>query len=280
LSRPPEKLGILAGRGPLPGKLAQACLSSGREVFVVAFRNETDPATVAGVAHAWVDLPAVGRTVRLLREAGVGELVLLGPVGRPDFSALRPDWQGAKLLPKVMRAARQGDVAIMKVVVEHLEDQGFKVVGAEEVVTGLAPEVGALGQHQPQPQDLSDIRRGAEVVAALGQLDIGQAVVVRDGYVLAVEAAEGTDAMLERCVRFRDAAESGGVLVKLPKPNQERRADLPTIGLPTIEGCVHAGLRGIALEAGGALIDDRDDVVRMADEHGLFIVGIEPGPAR
>lgn len=280
MSRPPEKLGVLAGRGPLPGKLVQACLSSGREVFVVAFRNETDPATVAGVPHAWVDLPAVGRTVRLLREAGVGELVLLGPVGRPDFAALRPDWQGAKLLPKVMRAARQGDDAIMKVVVEHLEDQGFKVVGAEEVVAGLAPEVGALGQHQPQPQDLSDIRRGAEVVAALGQLDIGQAVVVRDGYVLAVEAAEGTDAMLQRCERFRDATESGGVLVKLPKPNQERRADLPTIGLPTIEGCVHAGLRGIALEAGGALIDDRDDVVRMADEHGLFIVGIEPEPAR
>lgn len=274
-----DKLGLLAGRGPLPRKLVEACQRSGRELFVIAFRNETDPATVEGVAHAWVDLAAVGRTLRVLRDAGVGELVLLGPVGRPDFTALRPDWHGARLLPKVLKAARQGDDAIMKVVVDDLEQQGFRVVGAEQIMAELAPGGGPLGRHRPQERDLADIRRGVEVVAALGRLDIGQAVVVRNGYVLAVEAAEGTDAMLERCAGLDRVDTDGGVLVKLPKPGQERRADLPTIGLPTVERCVRAGLNGIALEAGGALIDDRDDVVRLADEKGLFIFGLEPGTA-
>lgn len=271
----PRKIGILAGAGPLPGRVVEACSEAGRDVFVIAFNDETDPALVAGVPHAWADVTAVGRIIRLLREADVDDVVLIGPVRLPDFRRLRPDWHSARLLPKILKAARHGDDAMLTVVIDHLEEQGFAVIGADAVLASLAAPPGVLGRHRPTDADMADIRRGADVVAALGRLDIGQAAVVRAGYVLAVEAAEGTDAMLDRCVGFR-GAEPAGVLVKLPKPDQERRADLPTIGVVTVEKVVAAGLRGIAIEAGGALIDDLKRAIEVADANGIFLIGLAP----
>ncbi len=273
----PPKLGIIAGRGELPRTIVQACQAAGRDFFVIAFNGETDPDTVgAGVAHAWVDLPAVGRTIKLLKEAEVADLVLIGPVGRPDFANLKPDWHGAKLLPKIIKAARQGDDALMKVVVDDLESQGFTIIGAEDVLANLGAPGGNFGAHEADAADWADIRRGMAIVAELGRLDIGQAVVVRDGYVLAVEAAEGTDAMLQRCVQFR-TGDRAGVLVKRPKPGQERRVDLPTIGVATVEAVAAAGLKGIAVEAGGALVTDLDAVAAAADAAGIFVCGIGAG---
>jgi len=268
------KLGILAGRGPVPGQIVRACQSAGREIFVIAFNGETDPLTVdSGVNHEWVDLSKVGRTIRLLKQAGVIELVMIGAVGRPEFSTLKPDWHGARLLPSVIKAARIGDDAIMKVLVKDLEKQGFKIVGAEEVLSNLAAPLGVLGVHEPNIGDWNDIGRGMNVVAQMGILDIGQAAVVRDGYVLAVEAAEGTDAMLRRCQAFlRDSP--SGVLIKRPKPGQERRADLPTIGVSTVESVVCVGLNGIAVAAGGTLIVDRAAVIAAADAAGIFVCGV------
>ena len=270
----PPKLGIIAGRGELPRRIVEAAQAAGREFFVIAFNGETDPATVAdGAEHAWVDLPTVGRTIKLLQQAGVSELVLIGPVGRPNFSKLKPDWHGAKLLPKIIHAAGRGDDAIMKVVVEDLENQGFTILGAETVLATLSAPTGSFGHKEPDAGDRTDIERGMAVVAQLGQLDIGQAVVVREGYVLAVEAAEGTDEMLRRCRQFRGEV-AAGVLVKRPKPGQERRVDLPTIGVPTVEGAAAAGLKGIAVEAGGALVTDRTAVAQAADAAGIFVCGV------
>ena len=276
----PTKLGILAGRGALPGQIVRACQSVGREIFVIAFNGETDPSTVAaGVRHEWVDLPTVGRTIRLLKEADVVELVMIGPVGRPEFSKLKPDWHGAKLLPRVIKAARKGDDAIMKVVIEDLEQHGFTILGAQDILSNLGAPLGVIGVHKPNTGDRTDITRGMDVVAQLGVMDIGQAAVVRDGYVLAVEAAEGTDAMLRRCREFR-GERLGGVLVKRPKPGQDRRVDLPTIGVSTVEGASDAGLKGIAVAAGGSLIVDREAVAAAADAAGIFVCGVpEEGEA-
>ena len=271
----PPKLGILAGRGELPGRLAESCQAAGRDYVVLAFNGETDPGPIEGHPQAWVDLPALGRGIAALKAAGAQELVLIGAVGRPDFRNLRPDWRGARLLPKIVKAARTGDDAILKVLVAELESEGFRVVGAEEVLRELAPDSGLLAGPQPDARDRDDIRRGIEVLQALGRFDIGQGVVVRDGQVLAVEAAEGTDAMLERCRQFVGEAR-GGVLVKLPKPDQERRADMPTIGATTVRHCADAGLKGIALEAGGALVIDIASVREVAATAQLFVYAM-PG---
>jgi hypothetical protein len=277
-------LGIIAGGGNLPLRLAAACADSGRKFFLVALENYADKA-VETFPHAWTSLGALGHTMKLLKGAGCGEVVFAGVVRRPDFSKLKLDWRGARLLPKVVRAASRGDNAVLSAILEEFEQAGFRVVGAEEVFAGLLAKPQVLTRVAPAPRDERDIARGVETVRALGRLDIGQGAVVCEGLVLAVEAAEGTDAMLERCALLPaeirgSAAARRGVLVKLPKPAQERRIDLPTIGVATIERAALAGLAGIAVEAGAALIIDESKVVARADELGLFLAGVVLGPAQ
>lgn len=269
------RLAIIAGGGDLPRQLIERCRMLGRPVFVLAINGETEPGTVADVPHEWVDIAAVGHAVEAMRRADCAEVCLIGPVARPSFGQLKPDWQGVKLLPKVLAAAREGgDDAILSVLVAHLERAGFKVVGADSIVTQLTVPAGPLGRHRPSAQDRTDIAKAIDVIQALGPYDIGQAAVVRDGQVLAVEAAEGTDEMLARCAGLRRDGPAG-VLVKCPKPAQDRRVDLPTIGPRTVAGSAAAGLCGIAVAAEGTLIVEREATVREADRCGLFIVAIE-----
>ena len=267
----PPKLAILAGAGRLPGQLAAACQASGRECYIVAFKGESYAPDLS--PDTWVDLAAVGSTLALLHEAGCGEVVLAGSIRRPSLAALRPDRRGAKLMVKLLRA-RGGDDALLSAVVAELEGEGLRVVGADDVLADLVAPYGPLGQHRPDGAHERDIAFGIRVVRALGALDVGQAAVVQQQRVLGVEAAEGTDALLARCAALRLEG-AGGVLVKLKKPGQDARVDLPAIGSATIDGAVAAGLAGLAVEAGGALVFQRADVVAAADRAGLFVVGVE-----
>lgn len=268
----PRKLGVLAGGGPLPGQLVASCRGTGREIFVVAFEGATDPNPIADVPHAWVRLGAVGRTIRLLRKAGVEEVVLAGPVAHPSVVSLTPDARALKLLAKLGKGAL-GDDRILSLIVAELEGEGFHVVGVDDILVRLLVAPGPLGKLAPDEDAEVDITLGTRIAQALGALDLGQAVVVQKGVVLGVEAVEGTDALLARCGGLRRKG-PGGVLVKIKKPGQERRADLPTIGPRTVSACAQAGLRGVAVEAGGTLVLDRTAVVEAADRSGLFVVGI------
>jgi DUF1009 family protein len=254
-------------------RVIEACRAAGRDFFVLAFEGHTDPATVADAPHAWVRLGAVGEALRRLHDAKVEEVVLAGPVQRPSFDDLRPDWRGAMFLAKV-GARAFGDDGLLSAVVKELESEGFRVVGADDVFGNLRTPLGPCGRLKPDSVSETDIRRGIDVVQAVGRLDVGQAVVVQQGVVLGIEAIEGTDALLDRCAGLRRSGH-GGVLVKIAKPGQERRVDLPTIGPGTVQRAVAAGLAGIALEAGQSLIIDRAAVVGAADAAGLFIVGIK-----
>lgn len=268
-----RKLGIIAGSGELPRRLAQACIDQDSGYFIIAMRGHCDEDVVAGLDHAWVDLGAIGTTLKYLKGEDCRDVVMAGPIQRPSFSSLKLDLRAAKLLPKLMKV--KGDDALLSLIVREFEKEGFGVVGIDDVLNDLKTPLGALGRHQPDDQQRGDIARGVEVAAALGGLDVGQAVVVQQGFVLGVEAAEGTDALLSRCAELcREGP--GGVLVKLAKPGQERRTDLPTIGADTVDGAADAGLSGIAVEAGGSLIVDRAAVAEAADARGLFIVGINP----
>jgi hypothetical protein len=273
-----RKLGIIAGRGALPLHLAQNCQASGRAFFVLAIEGETRT-DVERFPHAWVRLGAVGAALEKLREAACEDLVLIGPVARPDFGNLSLDWEGAKLAPRLALAARRGDDALLSAVVKHVEGWGFRVLGVDDVMQELRAPRGALGRHRPGPASEADIQRAVEVVHALGEHDIGQGAVVCDGLVLAVEAIEGTDAMLRRCAELRPELRGSqearrGVLLKRAKPGQDRRVDLPTIGVRTVELAAAAGLAGVAVEAGATLIMDREELIRVADEHGLFVLGV------
>lgn len=272
------KLGIIAGGGALPMRIVAEMATRGEPVHIIRLAGFADPALDAhpgetcGIAEA-------GRILRSLKDAGCTRAVLVGAVSRPDFSALKPDWRGAALLPKLLVAAARGDGALLSVLVETLESEGFEVIGAEAVMRSLAAGRGRLGRVAPSPAHLADIRKAARLIDALGPFDVGQGAVVASGFVLAVEAAEGTDAMLERCALLPEAARGGGVngvLVKRPKPGQERRVDLPTIGPGTILGAHRAGLAGVAVEAGAALIVSLADTLAEADRLGLFVYGFSP----
>lgn len=265
-------LGIVAGGGSLPRRLVEVCQASGRGAFVIAIENHTDPATVEGAEHLWIRMGQSEKAVQALKQAGVKDLVLVGAVKRPSMTELRPDRKTFKFLAKIGFNSL-GDDGLLGAVVKGLEDEGFTLRGIEEFVHDLLAAEGSFGRNQPDEAAWRDIRRGIDVVRAMGAADVGQATVIQDGLVLGVEALEGTDALLARCGPLRRAG-PGGVLVKLSKPGQERRADLPTIGVKTVEGAAAAGLRGIAVEAGGTLVVDLPAVVAVADRTGLFIVGI------
>ncbi|MSP50168.1 MAG: LpxI family protein [Alphaproteobacteria bacterium] len=269
----PPRLGILAGSGPLPRRLVETCRREGRPFFVLAFTGETEPATVEGTEHAWVRVGAVGKAIGILKEAGCTELVLAGPVRRRSPMAFRPDWRGLQFFARVGRRA-WGDDGLLSAVIQELEAEGFHVIGAEAVLPTLLASTGAFGRTAPDADAMADIDRGIDILKALGGLDIGQAVVIQQGVVLGIEAVEGTDSLMERCKDLHREGR-GGVLVKMPKPGQESRVDLPTIGSRTVERAHRAGLAGIAVEAGGTIVLDRDAVGAAADRLGLFVYGFE-----
>jgi hypothetical protein len=268
------KLGILAGSGELPLKLIDACRRAGRPYFVLGFEGFCDPASLIGEPHAFIRLGAGGGGLKLLRENGVEELVLAGGVRRPALRELRPDWRAIRFSLKIglHMLGHWGDDALFRTVIEVLESEGFRVVGADSILSSLLAPRGALGRIVPDTVAEGDIRAGIEAARGHGAQDLGQAVVMRDGVAVDREAADGTDALLRRCAS--SGAARGGVLVKMAKPQQERRADLPAIGAQTVTGAAAAGLKGIAIEAGGCLVLDRAAVIAAADRAGIFVMGV------
>jgi UDP-2,3-diacylglucosamine hydrolase len=274
----PRTLGIIAGGGKLPGQVAAAAAAAGRRVFMVGLEGFAEPAVLAPWPHAVIRMTAAGRILAALRAHSCQDLVLIGPVRRPSLLGLRPDAEGARILARIGMAAFAGDDGLLGAVIRVLGEEGFRVIGAQDVVREVLAPAGVLTRSAPDDLALADIRRAIAVVRALGAADVGQGCVVQQGVVLALEAAEGTDAMLARCTALARPG-PGGVLVKLLKPGQERRADLPTVGLQTVHGAAAAGLRGVAFEAGGTILAERAAAIAAADAAGLFLLGLDPAAA-
>jgi len=274
---PHAKLGVLAGGGDLPRQLIQACVRSGRDVFVVAFKGHCDVTTVDGVDHAWVRLGASGQAIEALRAHGASELVMAGRIQKPKISQLMPDARTLKfMLGGVMN---KGDDSVLSAIIQTLEnDEGFTFVGVQDVLPDLLAPEGILGRLVPDQDGAEAIHAAVHAALDLGAKDLGQAAVARAGTVLALEGRDGTDAMLKKLKGNPRA--KGCVLAKMCKPGQEQRADLPTIGVATIENAAALGLVGVVVEAGASLIVDRAQVIEAADRLGLFLIGAKPGEAR
>ncbi len=273
----PRKLGIAAGGGPLPLAVADAARAAGREVFIVGVKGAAGP-DIERYPHGWVRVGAMGRFLKLFKQNGCEDVVIIGPMTRPTLRDIVPDFRGLLLLPRFIKRMKTGDDALLRGVVEFLEENGIRVVGAETILPSLLASMGLLSKAAPTASQEADIDAAIAAARKIGALDIGQGAVVCRGNVLALEDIKGTDAMLGRVAAMpREGRGSetarDGVLVKLPKPAQERRVDLPTIGVRTVERAAAAGLAGIAVEAGGAIVADAEGVARKADELGLFVLG-------
>jgi len=272
------RLAIVAGGGDLPRRVAEQARRSGRNPFLVGLKGFVDPALVAEYNGPELSVGELGRLMQLMRKEGCEEMVFAGSLKRPDFSTLKLDLKGVQSLPKILAAAKKGDDALLRAVMDIFADAGFRIIGADDVLDDLRVGPGPIGKLSPTAEHWPDIRRAAEVARISGSLEVGQGAISCAGLILAVEAAEGTDRMLARIpdliAEIRGTPEARrGVLVKRPKPQQERRIDLPTIGVATVEGAAKAGLAGIAVEAGAALVVDREKVAAAADAAGLFIYG-------
>jgi DUF1009 family protein len=274
-------LGLIAGGGELPRAVAQAVRAAGRDVFVVPLVGSVTEDWVRDFPHEFLSPGEPGRIVKAMRGAGVSQVLLAGRVDRPKFSEMKLDAKGMLLLPKAIAAARQGDDSLLRFIVGICEDEGFTAVSVAEAAPALVAPDGLLGRVAPDGEHQADILQAFKIVHALGALDVGQAAVVCEGLTLTVEAAEGTDAMLARIPSLREslrgtADKKRGVLVKALKPTQDRKTDLPVVGVQTVRNAAAAYLAGIALEAGAALVLDKAAVAAEADRLGLFVIGIKP----
>jgi DUF1009 family protein len=274
-------LAIVCGGGALPFAVADAVLQRGRGVVLFPIRGWVDPQAVEAYQHRFVELGQLGRFCRLAVQAGCRDIVMIGTMSRPAPRQIRLDWQTIRELPRIMALFRGGDDHLLSGLGRILEDHGFRLLGAHEVAPEVLMPQGAIGRRMPGERDRADIARGVAVLAAMGPFDIGQAAVVADGHVLALEAIEGTDHMLERIAALRAEGRvrnprGTGVLVKAPKPAQDRRFDLPAIGPQTVAGAARAGLAGIAVTAGAAIIAEAGKVATAADAAGLFVTGLAP----
>lgn len=271
-----RRLGILAGGGKLPREIADLAVQQGLPVQIVAIDSEAD-GDFSGLNVVRVNWGGIGRMIRVLKDAGVTDLVIVGHVRRPEIGALKPDLGFFRQLPRLLKiVASGGDDSVLRRVVRFFEQQGFRVVGPGEAAPELVVQEGSAGGVRASDADQEDIRLGLDLIRALGPFDVGQGVIVSGGRIEAIEGVEGTDRMIARAGALRDAGDGSrrGVLVKRSKPEQDLRVDMPAIGPATVEGADAARLAGIAVEAGKVLIADRALALEKANAAGVFIEGV------
>lgn len=280
MSQAGQRLAIIAGSGFLPYYVALAAREAGENPLIIRLKNEADLdwSQFESAAISVGDVRSLGQ---LLSTNGIDRVVLSGGVSRrPEWREIRPNLKMIAKMPSIIRTLLSGgDDTVLQMVIGLIEAQGARVIGAHEIAPALLATTGPLGQIKPNDDDRRDIAKAAKAAFALGALDIGQGAVSVGGRIVAMEGVEGTDGMLERVAALRAAGRISsrrkGVLVKLCKPQQDIRADLPTIGPSTVLNAAKAGLAGIAVEAGRAFILDREAMLKAADDAGLFVCGID-----
>ena len=280
-----EPLAIICGGGSFPGAVADAVARRGRRPVMFAIKGWADPKVVEQYTHYWIAIGQLGRFLRFANAEHCREALFIGTLFRPPLTQIRLDWQTIRLMPRIARSFRGGDDRLLSAVASMMEGLGLRVVGAHDVAPEILVPEGVFGRYQPSERDCTDIARALQLIAALGPFDVGQAAIVADNNVLAVEAAEGTDNMLARIAELRrqgriTSPPGLGVLVKAPKPGQDRRFDLPSIGPRTIENVARAGLAGIAVTAGSTIIAEAAEVTAAADRARIFVIGVPEDTAR
>ena len=276
-------LAMICGGGSLPLAVADRVAATGRKVVLFPLRGAAEGTPVERHKHHWIYIGQIGKFLRLARAEGCRDLVYIGSLVRPSIWQVHPDFYGLSYVPTVLRAMRGGDNHLLSTMTKALEAEGLRLLGAHEVAPEILVPEGALGHVTPSDHDRADIALGLDYLRAAGRFDIGQAVIVAGQHIVAVEAAEGTDQMLDRMAALRAngrvrVAGGTGVLVKAPKPQQDRRFDLPSIGPTTVSGVARAGLAGIAVVARETIIAEPEALIAAADKAGLFVVGV-PGSA-
>jgi DUF1009 family protein len=272
-------VGLIAAGGVMPFAVADSLAARGINPVLFALKGACDPVAVGRFRHHWISVGQFGRATKLFRAENCRDLVFIGTLVRPALAELRLDWGTLRVIGRLLTAFRGGDDHLLSGIGRILEQDGFRMVGIKDVAPDLLMPEGCLTRAIPDPNAAADIAKGRDVLGALSPFDIGQAAVVIDGHVVAVEDIEGTDGLLARVARLRGEGRirsrpGRGVLVKAPKSGQDLRFDLPTIGPRTIEGAAAAGLGGVAIVAGNTIVVEPQAMIDAADAAGVFVTGL------
>ncbi len=267
-----QKVGIIAGAGTLPRHVYDACIKKGIECVVVGLEGQTSSTLFKGISYETIPVYNISKILRLLQMEGATHIVLAGRVERAHLSRLLLDLKGAVLLAKIMKNGLN-DNAVLSTVIKFLEKEGFTIIPPEMIARDIVIRKGVLTRTEPDKSAVEDIKKGTKILRNIAALDVGQALVIQSGLVLGVEAAEGTDELIKRCGRIQQKDEPGAILVKISKPNQDRRVDLPCVGNITINQLKEYGMRGAAVEADSTLLLDGADTIKTADENNIFLIG-------
>ena len=273
-----DTLGIFAGGGQLPARLARACEQSGITPFIIGFKGHTDPDLVHNRNHLWTRLGRAGQVITCLKSRNIRHIAFAGGIKRPGLSEIRPDWRAARLFMRTGFGAL-GDDGLLKAIRRELEAEGFTIHGVQDFIGDILADAGAISNYEPDEHHWTDIHAGLRIARTLGDVDVGQAVVMQDGLCLGVEAIEGTDALIRRCGQLKRHGKYAPVLIKVSKPDQDRDMDLPTIGPETIENAYQAGFAGVVIEAGHTIVLGADEIARQGDRYKMFVHGVSADQA-
>jgi len=274
------KIGLIAGSGALPDQVINGAAALGYDVFVAAISGFSRASDFSGKGQDF-GLAEFGKMTKAFKKSRVTHVSMAGNITRPDFKTLKPDLKAIRHLPGVIKAAQHGDDALLRHLIGLFEQEGFEIIAPQDLCAELVLNEGFLGRITMGSLHRADAEKACRIAFEIGRLDIGQGAIVARGVVLAVEAQEGTDAMLSRLSNLpQDLCGTpqarAGVLAKMIKPGQDKRVDLPTIGLATVQAVDKAGLAGIVAESGGAFVMDKAAVIEAANRAGIFIAGLPP----
>lgn len=271
------KLAIIAGQGHIPVDIGHAAIAHGYDVVIMPLEHQAD-ADFSDFETVPIGLANIGRTRKLMLEHKCDAMIMVGKVRRPPIGDLRPDMDGVKLLGKMLL---RGDDQSLRLVAEYFAETGIKVMAASDIMPDRQIREGIIAGARLGKQHQVDLDLGCAVLDSIGSHDIGQGVVVQDGRIIAIEAAEGTDAMLTRSSDLLDKTASSAVFLKTPKSGQDMRLDIPFIGLETVKAAGDANIGVIAIESGGVMLaDPLDDVIAACKAHNITLVGLKPRNVR
>jgi DUF1009 family protein len=268
-----SRIALIAGNGNLPEKIILYFLKSKKDIFVILIGDTPPPPSIDKVPHAIINIGLIGKCLSTLRKENITDIVFAGGLQRPKIKTLRLDTAGVRLATKITTAKFIGDNSLLSLIIKFFETEGFNIIGVDKILPDILMPKGIIGKIKPNNTEIKDILAGSKIAKDIGNLDIGQSVIIQDGIIIGVEAIEGTDELIKRCGKLQRGGK-GGILVKMKKPNQDDRIDLPTIGTKTIEYAHDNGLSGIAIEAESSIIIDQELVAKTADKLGIFVIGI------
>lgn len=258
-----SKLGIIAGSDGLPLTVARAFKGA---VFIASIKNHAEPEDFKDYESEEFHVGHVGKILKFFQKHGVKDLVLAGAIRRFSFQDVAVDFDGAVLLSKIMAKKMLGDDTLLRIVADHIESKGFKIHSSLDYIKNEMAKTKA----KPSKDFLNDIDYAKKVVEKLGELDVGQAAIIERGMILGVEAAEGTDQLIKRCFPFAKDGKAS-ILVKMMKPNQDKRLDTPVIGIETVKNAISSNMAGIAIQKNSVILIDPERIAELADKHDFFI---------